>query len=138
MLRFRLLIIISIAIIHLWFIPGCISSGDDADLKGEWLAEWSMKPSDLTIDIPPENLVMSGIFEFSKNNMATVTAFGYPGCLFCSDTLTNMLSWEIIDQNLKMHNPEYDFTLEYFIEEKTGDFMRLRLMDDIEVQLTKK
>ncbi|MFC2125396.1 hypothetical protein ACFLU5_11355 [Bacteroidota bacterium] len=115
---------------------GC-HSRDTTGLNGEWKAEWSMKPSDLTTDILPENLSMTGIFRFFEDNTAQVTANGYTGCLFCSDTLTNKLTWELMDSTLIMKNLDYDFTLEYTIQNRLDKSLELVLMEDITIRLNK-
>ena len=96
-----------------------------------------MKPSDLTTDIPPENLSMTGIFRFFEDNTAQVTANGYTNCLFCSDTLTNKLTWELMDSTLIMKNLDYDFTLEYTIQNRLDKSLELVLMEDITIRLNK-
>ena len=115
---------------------GC-DSEDNGDLQGEWNAEWSMEASDLTTDIAPENLNMSGIYNFFDDNTAEITAYGYSGCLFCSDTLTNQLTWELKDSILIMKNLDYDFTLEYAIQNQMEKSLELVLMKDITIRLSK-
>ena len=111
---------------------------DNTELKGEWVAVWTMNPSDLTENIPPENLTMSGVFRFLEDNTANVTAYGYTGCLFCSATLTNKLTWELQDSTLIMKNLDFDFTLEYSVRNHKRKSLELVLMEDITIRLNKK
>ncbi len=96
-----------------------------------------MKPFDLTRDISSENLNMTGLFSFFEDNTAQVTANGYSGCLFCSDTLTNKLTWELSDSTLIMKNLDYDFTLEYIVQNQQEGSFELVLMEDITIRLKK-
>lgn len=104
---------------------------------GEWEAEWRMAAHAPEMDIAENKTrYMSGRMDFSEGTVK-IEAFGYPGCLFSSDTIKNELHWTISGGNIKLFDNNDQFSLEYAIQKVSGQVIELSLMDDISVILTR-
>jgi hypothetical protein len=81
---------------------------------------------------------MDGIFEFSEAQKVTVIAFGFPGCIFSTDTLMHTLEWIKQGDTLSLVETGEKYGINYKILQLSDDNMRLQLMDDILITLTKE
>lgn len=117
-------------------MSSCSSSSErPTGWMGEWKAEWET-PSESYPGIEDMEFYMTGEFLFNGDSL-TVTANGYPGCIFNIDTLSHTQSWKISNDTLFLLNdpelPGMTYQVKSFSEER----IELQLMEDIFVTLTK-
>ena len=79
---------------------------------------------------------MDGSFVFTKDSL-TVTANGYPDCIFNVDTLAHTQSWYVSSDTLFLVNDPGTPGMTYRVASKSEDRIQLQLMEDIFVTLTK-
>lgn len=103
-------------------------------LVGAWDAEWSASP-ELSDD--PMGLKMHGKIDFQDNGEVEIIAYGFEGCIFMSDTMTNNLSYTIEGNVVNLHAEGDAFGLPYQVKEKQNNEVKLLLMDDIWLTLTR-
>ncbi len=123
--------------LSLIFLMAC-QSGDSAKeaWEGRWSAKWSTDPSgygDLALGMSFE---MDGVFEFDEEQV-TIDAYGFEGCIFGEDTLSHSQSWEIRNDTLELQHTPGEPGIFYKVLEQTDQTIRLQLVDDIFVTLTK-
>ncbi len=106
-------------------------------LVGMWNARWELNNPDMTSIFEPEEMVMHGEVIFSQDDHAKIRAFGFEGCAFTSDTSENQLLYKKSDSTINLLNAKNEVIFSYLIKEEAMDFMRLLLMDDIELTLTR-
>ena len=103
---------------------------------GEWNAEWETPPESYP-DLVDMEFYMEGKFIFTKDSL-TVINNGYPGCIFAVDTLKHTQSWKIAnDTALVSYNDISTPGMTYVVRSVSEDRIRLQLMNDIFVTLTK-
>jgi len=100
-------------------------------LDGTWEAEWLLVDEDMRTMFSPTEIAMNGHVVFDKNMTAEITAFGFKGCVFASDTAKNKLTYDFQDSLLNLTNSEKDVVFSYRVKEKLPDKLTLELMDDI-------
>ena len=66
-----------------------------------------------------------------------INAFGFPGCIFSSDTLRHSLKWVISSDTLNLLNEDDVYGMSYTIKSITDETVELQLMDDILLTLSK-
>lgn len=106
-------------------------------LEGEWVAQWDTDPSSFPEVSDASIYTMDGNFRF-KGDEVTVTAFGFPGCIFSTDTLSHTLNWKISNDTLSLVNEGDIYGMTYRILELKPDQVKLKLMDDITVTLNRE
>ena len=79
---------------------------------------------------------MNGNFIFTADSL-TVTAQGFEGCIFNSDTLTHTQSWYVENDTLFLMNDPDLPGMTYQIKSKSANTIELQLMEDIFVTLSK-
>lgn len=79
---------------------------------------------------------MDGSFVFTADSL-TVTANGYPDCIFNIDTLSHTQSWYVSNDTLFLVNDPESPGMTYRVASKSEDRIRLQLMEDIFVTLSK-
>ncbi|MEQ9301653.1 MAG: hypothetical protein RIF33_23945 [Cyclobacteriaceae bacterium] len=103
-------------------------------LEGEWIAQWDTDPSSFP-EVPDASIyTMNGNFRFQEDEV-TVTAFGFPGCIFSTDTLSHTLNWNMSNDTLSLVNDGDIYGMTYRVLEMKDKQVRLQLMDDITVTL---
>jgi hypothetical protein len=105
-------------------------------LLGEWSATWSMQPEAFP-DVHDQTFVMNGKVDFLEEGSVKILAFGYPGCIFSSDTLLNQLQWRLQNDTINLINDADQFNLSYRIMEMSETLVQLELMEDIHLTLTR-
>lgn len=78
---------------------------------------------------------MTGAFNITSDSL-TVTANGYPGCIFNIDTLSHTQSWKVANDTLFLMNEE-TAGMTYRVVATYEDRIELQLMEDIFVTLSK-
>lgn len=129
----------------LFFIPlivfACSTSGEEksanrpSEWHGSWKAEWETPPESYP-EVSDMEFYMNGSFVFTEDSL-TVTANGYPECIFNVDTLSHTQSWYISNDTLFLVNEPNTPGMTYRVASKSSDRIRLQLMEDIFVTLTK-
>lgn len=104
---------------------------------GRWVAQWDTDPAGFP-DISDKSIfTMDGYFEFFEEDKVTVTAFGFPGCIFSNDTLSHTLFWQIQNDTLSLINEGDVYGISYKINEMSSKKIQLQLMEDIFITLSK-
>jgi hypothetical protein len=117
-------------------IYGCNSNkSKQQEIVGEWKAYWKTAPDDQLSEINEENLKMNGVINFMEDGKVEISAFGYEGCIFSSDTLKNILSWKMDDSVLRFMDSGDEQGLPYTINKFTSNEVQLTLLQDISLTL---
>jgi hypothetical protein len=117
-------------------IYGCNSNkSKQQEIVGEWKAYWKTSPDDQLSEINEENLKMNGVINFMEDGKVEISAFGYEGCIFSSDTLKNILSWKMDDSVLRFMDSGDEQGLPYTINKFTSNEVQLTLLQDITLTL---
>jgi len=107
-----------------------------AEMIGDWKVQWITKPeAGLEID-PTVNYTMNGKMIFTDSKL-TINAYGYKGCIFGSDTLSHALNWGIKGDTLNLINKGDEFGIPYIIKEASSDKIKLQLVEDVFLFLTR-
>jgi hypothetical protein len=111
----------------------CTSEEDSANsyIDGTWKAEWLLTDDSMKEMFSASEITMDGELIFNENNIVKITAYGFDGCVFASDTATNQLKYDFQDSLLHMINGEKEIVFSYQVKEKLPDQLTLLLMDDI-------
>jgi hypothetical protein len=130
------LIFIIISGVLLFFIQ-CTSERDTSQsyLHGTWDAEWYLVDEDMQQMFSATEITMYGHVVFDQDEKAEITAFGFEGCVFASDTAMNQLNYHFQDSILNLTNGEKDIIFTYKVKEKMPDKLTLELMNDIQLTL---
>ncbi len=119
-------------------ITGCDSQQrKEKEIVGEWKAHWETKADESFSELKAENLQMEGIIKFNSDGRVEIAAFGYEGCIFSDDTLRNTLNWKIDDSVIRFIDSGDDNGLPYTINKFTSNEMRLTLLEDINLTLSR-
>jgi len=105
-------------------------------MVGSWNAQWKTLPESFP-EVKDMDFTMNGKFDFNKENTVAIKAYGYPGCIFSSDTLSHSLNWKISNDTLKLLNQGEKQGITYKIKSFEDSKIELQLMEDIFVTLTK-
>ena len=118
------------------FLWSCGNNENDKTLVlGSWKADWKTEPESFP-DIEDVDLTMDGQVVFTTDSVS-ITAYGYPGCIFSSDTLTHSLTWKMSNDSLHLINDEEIYGISYKILTMSSAKVELQLMDDIYLTLSK-
>ena len=103
-------------------------------LIGAWNAEWST-----TLEAIPEAkdaaLTMNGTYNFSEDSV-WIELYGYEGCLFYQDTLTNRIRWSLSGDTLSLISEDNTPSITYDVRSLSKDKIELVLLGDIFITLT--
>jgi hypothetical protein len=115
-----------------------ISPIDDEDmLLGSWEAKWETQAEAFSINGEYKNLTMKGKVHFKENGKVKIQAYGYQGCIFMSDTMINELRYILTGDTVSLLAEDENFGLPYHIIEANHNMVKLILMDDIALTLTR-
>lgn len=103
---------------------------------GNWDVQWITSP-DKGMNTDSINLTMNGKMLIKDDNQITIEAYGYKGCIFGTDTLIHTLNWEIKGDTLNLKNPNDVFGIPYIIKESGDKKIKLQLLEDVFLFLTK-
>jgi hypothetical protein len=131
-------LVIFIFIIAAQLFYSCHEDGDQIkeSLSGKWKARWELNNPELKDVFSPEQMIMDGEVIFEQDQ-AKIRAFGFEGCAFTSDTSENLLSFEKNDSTLNLMNADHQVIFSYVVQEQKPNYLKLLLMDDISLTLTK-
>lgn len=106
-----------------------------AEWVGSWNAEWETPPESYP-EVQDMEFYMTGVFAFTEDSL-TKTVNGYPGCIFAVDTLSHTQSWHVSNDTLFLMNGPESAGMTYRVASKSDEQIRLQLMEDIFVTLSK-
>ncbi len=104
--------------------------------QGEWQAKWKTDPAGYGELAAQMSFEMNGKFTFD-GEQATIAAYGYEGCIFNMDTLEHTLIWVVRSDTLELQNEPGEPGIQYKVLEQSENEIRLQLVDDIFITLTK-
>lgn len=105
---------------------------------GDWDVQWITYPEKDAAPDPTLNLTMNGKMDIAADGKITIHAYGYEGCIFGADTLVHTLNWEVSGDTLNLTNEGDEFGIPYVIKESSEKKMKLQLVEDVFLFLTKK
>lgn len=116
----------------------CSTSSEKDTWDGRWKAHWKIDRNAPGYEGIPQDYAfeMNGHFEF-VNDQVTISAFGYPKCIFQTDTSVHTQGWTVLKDTLQLVAPNGEKSLQYRILEQSDEKIRLQLVDDIFITLTK-
>ncbi len=123
-------------------LTACTSSSDEkevnrpSELIGAWNAEWETPPESYP-EVEDMEFYMTGRFTFTQDSL-TKTVHGYPGCIFAIDTLSHAQTWHVSGDTLYLMNGPDSPGMTYLIASKSKERIKLQLMEDIFVTLSKE
>ncbi len=131
-------LVITFIIFLTFLLDGCHENGEQLknSLSGKWRARWELNNPELNNVFKPEQMIMEGEVIFDENQ-ARIRAFGFDGCAFTSDTSENVLSYKKNDSILNLMNSDEQVIFSYVIKDEKYRYLKLLLMDDISLTLTK-
>lgn len=119
----------------LFVLSSCSKKSPQEMILGAWQAQWETNAKGVTSNIKPENLRMNGKVIFKDDGWVDISAFGYKGCIFSEDTITNSLRWELGDHELKLIDKGDDQGLAYQVVHFEEHELQLTLLEDIKLTL---
>jgi len=127
-----------IVLIFLVLISACAAPTEKEAWQGAWTAKWETDRKAPGYEIIPVDysFEMNGRFDFAEDKV-TISAYGFPKCIFQTDTTVFTQSWVLRGDTLELQNQPGEFGLQYKVLEQTSDIIRLQLVDDIFITLTK-
>ena len=132
----RLLLKYSVLLVALTFTFCSEGEQTKKALQGKWKANWTTSKEAFP-DVSDEiAMTMEGWIEFN-NDEVTITAYGYPGCIFSADTLEHSQKWAMRNDTLELLNEGDAHGIAYLMEERSDDHIQLVLMGDIFLNLTR-
>ena len=106
-----------------------------AAFLGAWEARWHTTQEAFP-DVTDAQLTMDGVFDFSTDSIS-VTLYGYPGCLFSHDTLSNQSRWALSGDTLSLINEDNTPGITYEIKSQDSTKVEMVFLEDIFVTLTR-
>ena len=110
----------------------------EQEIIGEWKAHWETSLEEGMPALSEDNLKMNGLIIFRPDGKVDISAFGYEGCIFSDDTLTNTLHWKLDDTVLRFIDSGGDQGLPYTIMKFTNEELQLTLLEDINLTLQRE
>jgi len=121
-----------------WACTQTQESNTTHPLVGEWKAQWKTSPSAFPEVTGIEQFSMNGQLVFDKDGRVEIAAYGFPGCIFSSDTMRHKLQWKISNDTLSLMSENDPYGMPYSIIKLTKGHVELKLMDDIFLTLERK
>lgn len=136
-MRPKLLLLLFLLSVGLLFTR-CSQNNAGEDLIGKWEANWKTSKNAFPNVKNNVSFTMNGLMEFEPNDQSvTITAYGYPGCIFSSDTLRHSQKWKVKSDTLELLNDGDIHGITYLIKKKSQDKIELVLMGDIMIELSR-
>jgi len=126
-------------LILILFLYSCSGSSEQANRPSEWIGEWNAEwetPPESYPGVEDMEFFMDGTFSFTEDSL-TIVNNGYTDCIFAVDTLKHTQSWKISNDTLILYNDSETQGMTYQITSVSEDQIKLQLMSDIFVTLTK-
>jgi hypothetical protein len=105
--------------------------------QGHWEASWQTSAESFAQTDQITDFTMNGFFTFEGDSL-TVTAQGYPGCIFGPDTISHTQGWIVRNDSLLLINEDEQFGISYQVKAMSSNKIELQLLDDIFVTLSKE
>ena len=107
------------------------------DLAGQWQATWNADPK--AYPNTPEGAVftMQGTFTFTNEGTVHIEGYGKPGCVFYADTMRHSAQWQLQGDSLHIKTANDPYGIYYTITEKSSNSLKMSLIEDITITLTK-
>ncbi|MBR9999914.1 MAG: hypothetical protein KFF73_13135 [Cyclobacteriaceae bacterium] len=105
-------------------------------ISGKWKARWELMNPVMHDFFQDEQRIMDGEVFFYMNQ-AKIRAFGFEGCAFKTDTSENILHFKKENGMLKLIDSDDDVIFSYLIANESDDLLKLLLMEDISLTLTR-
>ena len=129
---------ISLMLILLITLGGCgLNQGKNESIVGKWEAHWETLPDESLPGLDGKDLQMNGVMIFNENGEEEISAFGFDGCIFSDDTMTNKLNYEVGDSVLRFIDAGDDHGLPYKIGKFSKNEIQLVLLEDINLTLSR-
>ena len=123
-------------LLALSFLISC-TSNEKSELEGKWNVQWVTNPASYPDVDPSTNFTMNGIITFENNGKMTIDAYGYEKCIFSNDTLSHSLNWKVKNDTLSTFNNKDLHGITYKITEQSANKVKLQMMEDIYLHLTR-
>lgn len=127
----RFLIVISGVLLFLLYQCKTGKDPSGSYFDGEWQAQWLLLDDEIRQMFSEADITMNGRVVFHDGEHVEITAFGFEGCVFASDTARNTLTYEFQDSLLNLMNSAQEVVFSYTVRERLPDQLTLVLMDDI-------
>ena len=105
---------------------------------GEWTAQWVTYPESYPDTLAVESFSMDGKWTFNKDQTMSIAAYGFKGCIFGEDTIVNSQNWLVSNDTIMMMNDQKIASLTCKIVNKSQNSVKLQLLPDIYVNLTRE
>ena len=131
------------SLIIIFLLIGCSSNRENvnSDIDNTWIGTWEAEWKTGAEAFPEvsgiDNFSMNGNLTFGSDGLVEIAAFGFPGCIFSSDTLQHQLNWQVRNDTLNLRSENDPYGIPYNIIELSGNRVELRLMEDITLTLTR-
>ena len=122
----------------IFFVQSCQwNKSKEETIVGEWNAHWETSIDESLTDLDETSLKMDGIIHFMEDGQVEIAAFGFDGCIFSSDTMSNVLNWQLDDTVLRFIDHGDDHGLPYTINKFSRNELKLTLLEDINLTLSR-
>ncbi len=115
---------------------GCSTPKENEKFSGFWKAQWITDADSYKNISGITSFEMDGFFDFQSDSL-TIGAYGFEGCIFNQDTIIHTQGWQIRNDTLYLVNKEGLPGLSYRIMESSESIITLRLLEDIDLILTR-
>jgi hypothetical protein len=105
---------------------------------GHWKALWETDPGAYPELAETKTFTMDGRLIFKEDGSLTISAYGYPECIFSTDTLTHELNWKIENDTINFISGADPYGIPYSIERIEENEIELKLMEDIFLKLRRE
>ena len=105
------------------------------ELSGSWKANWYLSDENLETFFTSDQMNMQGEVNFINDKQVSIKAYGFNGCAFTPDTTVNQLYYRIDDSLFNLVNHSDEIIFSYLIQERRPGYIRMLLMDDIQLTL---
>lgn len=104
-------------------------------LTGSWQAVWNTDPKAYDGLDSATSYTMNGRFDFGKDGKVTVHTYGYPNCIFASDTNAHTSHWTLTEDYLYLGDEPGPKGISYKIGTLDKDKVTLKLLNDTDLTL---
>lgn len=111
------------------------SERSSSDWVGSWRARWETSPESYP-DAQGMAFYMNGHFLFTEDSL-TIRAHGFKQCIFNADTLAHTQTWHVSSDTLFLFNYPEQVGMTYKIISRARNQIKLQLLEDIFVTLTR-
>lgn len=105
---------------------------------GEWTAQWITDPESYPDTLTVASYSMDGKWVFNKDETMSIAAYGFKGCIFGEDTIVNSQNWLVSNDTIMMLNDQKIASLTCKIVSMSQQAVKLQLLPDIYVNLTRE